>query len=137
MKRETRDIAMGPADPLPAALPVNLAADGTRGILDDRNTPATANLDDPPEIARLQRDLLNRLDRIHQRQRPNQPNLDARIASYIEYTNTAYAKSGVNIRLRLVHKQLLDWVPSPGGIRPRLTRRRSCRMWKSGRRSWR
>jgi hypothetical protein len=41
--------------------------------------PETA---DPPEIARLQRDLLNRLDRVHQRQRPQQPNLDARIASY-------------------------------------------------------
>lgn len=40
---------------------------------------------------------------------PNGHDIDARIASYIEYTNTAYAKSGVNIRLRLVHKQLLDW----------------------------
>lgn len=40
---------------------------------------------------------------------PNGRDIDARIASYIEYTNTAYAKSGVNIRLRLVHKQLLDW----------------------------
>jgi len=37
---------------------------------------------DPPEIAALQRDLLGRLDRLHQRQRPSQPNLDARIASY-------------------------------------------------------
>ncbi|MCX7419845.1 MAG: DUF1501 domain-containing protein [Planctomycetia bacterium] len=37
---------------------------------------------DSPEIARLQRDLLSRLDRLHQRQRPAQPNLDARIASY-------------------------------------------------------
>ena len=37
---------------------------------------------DSPEIARLQRELLNRLDRLHQRQRPAQPNLDARIASY-------------------------------------------------------
>ena len=34
---------------------------------------------------------------------PNGRDIDARIASYIEYTNTAYAKSGVNIRLRLVH----------------------------------
>ena len=41
--------------------------------------PETADL---PEIARMQRDLLNRLDRLHQRQRPAQPNLDARIASY-------------------------------------------------------
>ena len=37
---------------------------------------------DPPEIAALQRDLLGRLDRLHQKQRPSQPNLDARIASY-------------------------------------------------------
>ena len=41
--------------------------------------PETA---DAPEIARVQRDLLSRLDRLHQRQRPAQPNLDARIASY-------------------------------------------------------
>ena len=40
---------------------------------------------------------------------PNGRDIDARIASYIEFTNTAYAKSGINIRLRLVHKQLLDW----------------------------
>ena len=38
--------------------------------------------DDPPEIVQMQRDLLHRLDHLHQRQRPNQPNLDARIASY-------------------------------------------------------
>lgn len=37
---------------------------------------------DAPEIATLQRDLLGRLDRLHQRQRPNQSNLAARIASY-------------------------------------------------------
>ncbi len=37
---------------------------------------------DAPEIALMQRDLLSRLDRLHQRQRPAQPNLDARIASY-------------------------------------------------------
>ncbi|MBI3849576.1 MAG: DUF1501 domain-containing protein [Verrucomicrobia bacterium] len=38
--------------------------------------------DDPPEIVQMQRDLLNRLDHLHKRQRPGQPNLDARIASY-------------------------------------------------------
>ena len=37
---------------------------------------------DPPEIAQMQRDLLSRLDHLHKRQRPGQPNLDARIASY-------------------------------------------------------
>jgi hypothetical protein len=36
----------------------------------------------PAEIVATERDLLARLDRIHQRQRPGQPNLDARIASY-------------------------------------------------------
>lgn len=38
--------------------------------------------DDPPEILKLQRDLLGKLDLLHERQRPGQPNLDARIASY-------------------------------------------------------
>jgi hypothetical protein len=38
--------------------------------------------DDPPEIVQMQRDLLHRLDHLHKRQRPGQPNLDARIASY-------------------------------------------------------
>jgi hypothetical protein len=36
----------------------------------------------PAEIAWMQRDLLARLDRVHKRARPGQPNLDARIASY-------------------------------------------------------
>jgi len=39
-------------------------------------------VDDPPGIVQMQRDLLNRLDHLHKRQRPGQPNLDARIASY-------------------------------------------------------
>lgn len=38
--------------------------------------------EDPPAIAQVQRDLLNRLDALHQRQRPSQPNLGARISSY-------------------------------------------------------
>ena len=37
---------------------------------------------DEPKLALMQRDLLSQLDRLHQRQRPAQPNLDARIASY-------------------------------------------------------
>jgi Protein of unknown function (DUF1501) len=37
---------------------------------------------EPPEVARLERDLLRRLDRIHGLERPGQPNLEARIASY-------------------------------------------------------
>ncbi len=36
----------------------------------------------PAEVTRLQQDLLSRLDRIHQVQRPGQLQLDARIASY-------------------------------------------------------
>ncbi|MCY2966873.1 MAG: DUF1501 domain-containing protein [Planctomycetota bacterium] len=38
--------------------------------------------EDPGDVQRLERDLLSRLDRLHQRNRPGQPNLDARIASY-------------------------------------------------------
>jgi Protein of unknown function (DUF1501) len=40
------------------------------------------DVEPPPEIDRLERDLLARLDRIHQTKRPAQPNLSARIASY-------------------------------------------------------
>jgi hypothetical protein len=36
----------------------------------------------PAAVVQLERDLLARLDRIHQRQRPSQPSLDARIATY-------------------------------------------------------
>ncbi|MFN4258123.1 MAG: DUF1501 domain-containing protein [Gemmataceae bacterium] len=36
----------------------------------------------PAEVARLQQDLLGKLDRIHQQDRPHQLQLDARIASY-------------------------------------------------------
>jgi hypothetical protein len=39
-------------------------------------------VEQPAEIVQLQRDLLARLDRMHQAKRPDQPNLDARIASY-------------------------------------------------------
>src|SRR5262245_37729933 len=36
----------------------------------------------PPTVVQMERDLLGRLDQIHKRQRPGQPDLDARIASY-------------------------------------------------------
>ena len=36
----------------------------------------------PDEIVEMERDLLSRLDRIHKKDRPGHPNLDARIASY-------------------------------------------------------
>jgi hypothetical protein len=40
------------------------------------------DVEQPAEVVRLERDLLARLDRIHKQNRPGQPNLDARIASY-------------------------------------------------------
>ncbi|KSB96872.1 metalloendopeptidase Mep72 [Pseudomonas aeruginosa] len=46
-------------------------------------------------------------------QTANGRDINARIASYIEFANTAYEKSGVNLRLRLVHKQRLDWADYP------------------------
>src|SRR5262249_429517 len=36
----------------------------------------------PPEVIQEERELLSKLDHLHKRQRPGQPNLDARIASY-------------------------------------------------------
>jgi hypothetical protein len=39
-------------------------------------------IEQPTEIARIERELLSRLDRMHQRQRPGEMWLDARIASY-------------------------------------------------------
>jgi Protein of unknown function (DUF1501) len=41
-----------------------------------------SDVDRPGEIVQMERDLLNRLDQIHKKARPGQPNLDARIASY-------------------------------------------------------
>jgi hypothetical protein len=40
------------------------------------------DMERPEAIARTERDLLTRLDDLHRRDRPGQPNLDARIASY-------------------------------------------------------
>jgi hypothetical protein len=40
------------------------------------------DFDEPDEITQLERDLIARLDRAHKQQRPHQPQLDARIASY-------------------------------------------------------
>src|SRR5205085_268890 len=39
-------------------------------------------VDRPAGVARAERELLTRLDELHRRGRPGQPNLDARIASY-------------------------------------------------------
>ncbi|MDV3443917.1 carbohydrate-binding protein, partial [Pseudomonas otitidis] len=40
---------------------------------------------------------------------PNGRDMNARIASYIEYANNAFKKSNVNLRLRLVNAQPLTW----------------------------
>src|SRR5206468_293885 len=40
------------------------------------------DVDRPADVVQAERDLLSRLDQLHRRQRPGQPNLDARIASY-------------------------------------------------------
>ncbi|MFO0818701.1 MAG: DUF1501 domain-containing protein [Pirellulales bacterium] len=40
------------------------------------------DFEEPDEITRLERDLIGRLDRIHQAARPRQPQLESRIASY-------------------------------------------------------
>jgi hypothetical protein len=44
---------------------------------------------------------------------PNGRDIDARIASYIEFANNAFKKSNVNLRLRLVNRQLLNWASYP------------------------
>jgi hypothetical protein len=41
-----------------------------------------SDVDRPPEVVQMERDLLGRLDQIHKSARPSQPNLEARIASY-------------------------------------------------------
>ncbi len=78
----------------PLGLPINGVENWSAGLLPPlfqgtrfRSTGSPVlNLkpetNDPPEIVKLQRDLLGRLDRLHQRQRPSQPNLEARISSY-------------------------------------------------------
>lgn len=78
----------------PLGLPINGVENWQAGILPPiyqgtrfRSTGSPVlNLkpetEQPPEIVRLGRDLLHRLDRAHRERRPGQPNLDARIASY-------------------------------------------------------
>jgi hypothetical protein len=41
-----------------------------------------SDVDRPAAVVEMERDLLSRLDQIHKKDRPSQPNLDARIASY-------------------------------------------------------
>ncbi|MGY4534157.1 hypothetical protein ACVW0Y_003295 [Pseudomonas sp. TE3786] len=45
---------------------------------------------------------------------PNGRDMDARIASYIEFANNAFKKSNVDLRLRLVNRQVLNWASYPG-----------------------
>ena len=78
----------------PLGLPINGVENWSAGLLPPiyqgtrfRSTGSPVlNLrpekDDLPEIARMQRELLRKLDRRHQVERPGQPNLEARIASY-------------------------------------------------------
>jgi hypothetical protein len=78
----------------PLGLPVNGAENWQAGFLPPafqgtRLRPTGApvlnlrpDVDRPAAVVRAERDFLGRLDRIHQRQRPGQPNLGARIASY-------------------------------------------------------
>src|SRR5262249_30737639 len=40
------------------------------------------DVDRPADVVQIERNLLAQLDQIHKRERPGQPNLDARIASY-------------------------------------------------------
>jgi hypothetical protein len=75
-------------------LPVNTVQNWQSGYLPplyqgtrmrSRGTPILnlePETDEPSEVERLSRDLLAKLDRIHQRKRPGQLQLDARIASY-------------------------------------------------------
>jgi hypothetical protein len=78
----------------PLGLPINGVENWQAGFLPPiyqgtrfRSTGAPVlnlrpDVEQPPEIVALERDLLARLDRIHQRQRPGQAQLEARIASY-------------------------------------------------------
>jgi hypothetical protein len=78
----------------PLGLPVNGAENWQAGFLPPtfqgtRFRPTGSpvlnlrpEVDRPDDVVRAERDFLGRLDRMHQRQRPRQPNLDARIASY-------------------------------------------------------
>ena len=56
-----------------------------------------SEVDRPDDVLALERDLLGRLDEIHKRDRPGQPNLDARIASY-----------GLAARMQLAATDALD-----------------------------
>jgi hypothetical protein len=56
-----------------------------------------SEVDRPDDVLALERDLLGRLDELHRKDRPGQPNLDARIASY-----------GLAARMQLAATDALD-----------------------------
>ena len=78
----------------PMGLPINGTANWQPGFLPPiyqgtrmRSTGSPLlnlhpEVEQPPPVVKLERDLIRRLDRIHQRERPGQLRLDARIASY-------------------------------------------------------
>ncbi len=51
MKGKTGDIAVGLADPFPAVANANLAADGARGILNDRQAMTGSDGQNPAKVA--------------------------------------------------------------------------------------
>ncbi|MDB5348789.1 MAG: hypothetical protein JWN86_36 [Planctomycetota bacterium] len=56
-----------------------------------------SEIDRPADVLHLEQDLINRLDQIHKHDRPGQPNLEARIASY-----------GLAARMQLAATEALD-----------------------------
>ena len=67
----------------------------------------TPEIEEPPEVVRLSRDLLARLDRIHKQKRPAYLQLDARIASY-ELAARMQLKASDALDLKQESKQTLD-----------------------------
>jgi hypothetical protein len=102
----------------PLGLPVNGVENWQSGFLPPvfqgtrfRSTGAPVlnlrpDVERPAEVEQLERDLLGRLDRIHRRDRPGQPNLDARIASY-----------ELAARMQMAATDALDLSKEPAAIR--------------------
>jgi hypothetical protein len=59
----------------------------------------------PPEVARTESDLLSALDQLHRKQRPGQPDLDARISSY-----------ELAARMQLAATDALDLTKEPAAV---------------------
>src|SRR5262249_3743553 len=65
-----------------------------------------AEVEQPADVVKEERDLLGRLDHLHRRRRPGQPTLDARIASY-----------GLAARMQLAATDALDVSKEPLAVR--------------------